>query len=98
LIAVRFIKLLYAFPRISWERKNLWDSFTDSFASGIVDMGYAEVGNIALEEYKESNKLFDNGGIGKVVLHGVMGGVGAELLGGDFSSLPNCVWECIYKP
>jgi len=50
-------------------------------------MGFSYVGDFSQQMYQgEGNDLFKDGGLGKVALHGLAGGVGAELTGGDFEA------------
>ena len=61
------------------------DGLVSALGGEATNMGFSYVGDFSKYLYLgKGNDLFKDGGLGKIALHGLAGGVGAELTGGDF--------------
>ncbi len=61
------------------------DSLKYGLATGAINLGFEYIGDTSMfKQLYENNEYFSEGAIGKVALHGLAGGIGAELVGGDF--------------
>ncbi len=63
------------------------DSLKYGLATQATNLGFEFVGDTSMfQELYNNNKYFTEGAIGKLALHGLAGGIGAELAGGDFKA------------
>jgi hypothetical protein len=63
------------------------DNLKYGLATGVTNLGFEYIGDTSMyQELYKNNTLFSEGSIGKVVLHGAMGAVGAAIAGGDIKA------------
>ena len=66
---------------------NFKDSLKSNLATQATNIGFSYVGDYSQhQELNENNSYFQEGGIGKVALHSIIGGIGAKLSGGEFKT------------